>query len=167
MGGAIALTLALKYPERISGLVLLGSGAKMRVARSILDAVEDPDLFKSAAEAVNSNFFSAGASQDLIRLSLQGLLKTNPSVLFGDFLACNQFDVTDQLDKIKIPVLVTCGAEDKMMPPKFSEFLQDNLPNALLYFVENSGHMVQLEQPDIIARLLKNFMDDLALRSAP
>ena len=37
MGGAIALTLALQAPDRLAGMVLVGSGARLRVAPSILE----------------------------------------------------------------------------------------------------------------------------------
>jgi pimeloyl-ACP methyl ester carboxylesterase len=165
MGSAIALTLALEHPERISGLMLIGGGAKMRVARLILETIGDPKTFESAADAINSNFFSASASQDLLRLSRQGLLKSEPSVLLNDFLACNQFDVTDRLKEINMPVLVMCGTEDKMMPPKYSEFLRDNLPNAQLSMIEQAGHMVQLEQPNLVANAMKQFLDEIPLHA--
>lgn len=166
MGSAIALTLALDHPKRISGLMLIGGGAKMRVALPILETIGDPKTFESAADAVNSDFFSASASQDLLRLSRQGLLKTEPSVLLDDFLACNQFDVTDRLKELTMPVLVMCGMEDKMMPPKYSEFLRDNLSNTQLFIIEQAGHMVQLEQPNFVADAMKQFLDEIPLHSA-
>ncbi|MCL4273416.1 MAG: alpha/beta fold hydrolase [Anaerolineales bacterium] len=166
MGSAIALTLALSHPHRVAGLVLIGGGGKMRVAPSILEGVENPGTFASTVETINANFFS-NASHGLIRLSKQGLLKTDPSVLFGDFLACDQFDVTDRLAEIKIPALILCGEHDRMMPPKFSHSLRDALPNAQLFMIENAGHMAQLEQPDVVAEAIKQFLDDLPLLSAP
>lgn len=161
MGSAISLTLAVNHPEKVAGLMLIGGGAKMRVANSILDSVGNSDTFEAAVEMINTSCFSANAPQDLLRLSKQILLKTDPSVLLGDFLACNQFDLTGQLSAINVPVLILCGAEDKMMPPKFSESLRDNLPNARLQIVKRAGHMLTLEQPDAIADSLKRFMDDL------
>ncbi|WKZ36417.1 MAG: alpha/beta hydrolase [Anaerolineales bacterium] len=167
MGSAIALMLALKHPKRMAGLVLIGGGAKMPVAKNTLETIGNPDTFDAAVEFVNSSFFSPTASPDLIRLSRQGLLKTDPSVLLGDFLACNQFDATSRLSEIRIPTLVLCGEKDKMMPPKFSGFLRDSVSNARLHLVPSAGHMLQLEKPDIVADLLKKFMDEFALPSAP
>jgi pimeloyl-ACP methyl ester carboxylesterase len=165
MGSAIALMLVLKSPQRVAGLVLIGGGAKMPVAKNTLGTIGKADTFESTVEFINTNFFSPAASQDLIRLSKQGLLKTNPSVMLGDFLACNRFDVADRLADIQIPTLVLCGEKDKMMPPKFSTSLRDAIPNAQLSIVENAGHMLQLEQPDAVADAMKQFVDDLPLRS--
>jgi pimeloyl-ACP methyl ester carboxylesterase len=167
MGSAIALTLALKNPKRITGLVLIGGGAKMPVAKNTLETIGKPDTFEPTVEFINSNFFSPAAPPDLVRLSKQGLLKTDPSVLLGDFLACDQFDVTSQLSEIKIPALILCGEKDKMMPPKFSEFLRDVINNAHLSIMKNAGHMVQLEKPDEVADAMKQFLDDLPLHSVP
>lgn len=164
MGGAIALTLALKYPKQVSGLVLLGCGAKMRVAPAILENAGSPNTFESAVEWVNSNCFSGNAPQNLVQLSKQNMMKIRPPVLLGDFLACNEFDVIDQLEKINKPTLILCGAEDKMSPPKFSESLRDGIARSRLHIVNRAGHMVMLEQPDEVANLLKKILDDLPAR---
>lgn len=166
MGSAIALALALNHTERIAGLVLIGGGAKMRVAPSILEGVGNAATFEATVEMMNANFFS-NASPDLTRLSKQGLLKTNPTVLLNDFLACSLFDVSERLSEIKSPVLILCGEHDRMMPPKFSHSLRDALPNARLSIIADAGHMAQLERPDAVADAIKQFLDDLPLLSAP
>lgn len=89
------------------------------------------------------------------------MLGTGPSILLDDYLACNQLDVTPHLDQIQIPTLILCGTEDVMTPPKHSQYLKDHLPNAQLYFLEKTGHMLTLEQPEIVAKLLKQFLDEL------
>jgi pimeloyl-ACP methyl ester carboxylesterase len=161
MGGAIALTLALDHPNRVAGLVLIGGGAKMRVASSILDGAGNPETFEAAVETINVNSFAPAVSKDLLRLSKQELLKTPPSVLFSDFLACSQFDMSERLLEIKTPTLILCGEHDRMMPPKFSHSLRDALPNARLSMIENAGHMAQLERPAAVADAMRNFLDDL------
>lgn len=166
MGSAIALTLALKYPKKVIGLALLGGGAKMRVASHILETAGNANTFEATAEMINKNCFSANAPQSLVQLSKQNIMKARPPVLLGDFLACNEFDVTDQLEKINIPTLILCGAEDKMMPLKYSKSLHEGIANSRFHALENAGHLLTLEQPDAVADLLKQFMDELPLRSA-
>ena len=161
MGSAIALTLALKFPKKVLGLGLLGGGAKMRVAPAILEIAGNPNTFELAVEMVNENCFSSNAPQSLLQISKKQMLDMRPPVLLGDFLACNEFDVTSQLGKIDVPALIICGAEDKMMPLKFSESLRDGIANSQLHVVDKTGHMVMAEQPDIVADLLKQFIDTL------
>jgi pimeloyl-ACP methyl ester carboxylesterase len=164
MGSAIALTLALKFPKKVLGLGLLGSGSKLRVASSILETAGNPNTFESAVEMINESCFSANTPQSLIQLSKQQMLEMRPPVLLGDFLACNEFDVTNQLEKIDVPTLIICGAEDKMTPLKYSELLRDGIANSHLHVVDNAGHMVMAEQPDVVADLLKQFIDNIPLR---
>jgi pimeloyl-ACP methyl ester carboxylesterase len=165
MGSAIALTLALKFPKKVKGLVLLGVGAKMRVATTILETAGNSNAFESAVNLIHENCFSANAPQNLIELSKRQMLEIRPPVLLGDFLACHQFDVMDKLERVAPPVLLVCGREDKMTPVKYSEFLRDKIPNAQLQIVENAGHLVMLEQPAIVADLVKKFVDTLSARA--
>jgi pimeloyl-ACP methyl ester carboxylesterase len=167
MGGAVALTLALDRPQRAAGLALIGGGAKMHVAGSILETAGNSETFEAAVETINANCFSPNASPDLVRLSKQQMLKMQPSVLLDDFLACHRFDVTGRLAEIQTPTLILCGALDKMMPPKFSESLRDGIPNARLRIVENAGHMLPLEQPQAVAEALRLFLDELPPHPAP
>ncbi len=167
MGSAVALTLALKYPKKVKALALLGSGAKMRVAQTVLETAGNPNTFESAVETINTNCFSEGAQQNLVQLSKQSMLKMRPPVLLGDFLACNEFNVIDQLEKITVPTIIICGAEDKMTPPKFSELLHAGVAKSTLHILDHAGHMVMLEQPDEVADLLKQFLDKLPARRRP
>ena len=165
MGSAIALTLALKYPGKVLGLGLLGAGAKLRVAPSILETAGNPNTFESAVDMINENCFSANTTQSLMQLSKEQMMETRPPVLLGDFLAFNEFDVVGQLGKINLPTLIVCGAEDKMTPLKLSELLQNGIVNSQLHVVENAGHLVMTEQPEVVAELLKQFIDNLPPRS--
>jgi pimeloyl-ACP methyl ester carboxylesterase len=164
MGGAVALTLALKYPRQVLGLGLLGSGAKLRVSQILLETMGNPNTFESAVDMANKNCFGSETPQNLIELSRRTMLEMRPPVLLGDFLACNEFDVTCQLEKINIPTLIICGAEDRMAPLKSSEFLRDGITNSQLHVLDNTGHMVMLEQPDTVADLLKQFIDRVPLK---
>lgn len=165
MGSGIALTLALKYPHKVNALVLLGSGAKLRVAPSTLENVGKLETFESAVKIINRACFSSYASQDLLTLSKKSMLNTGPAILLKDYLACNQFDVITQLSQIEIPTLILCGADDMMTPPKHSQYLKDHLPKAQLHILEKTGHMLTLEQPEVVAKLLKQFLDEVPPRS--
>jgi pimeloyl-ACP methyl ester carboxylesterase len=165
MGSAVALTLALKHPKQVMGLGLIGSGSKLRVSQTLLETVGNPNTFEAAVDMVNENCFGADAPQNLLELSKRYMLGMRPPVLCGDFLACNEFDVTSQLEKINVPTLIICGAEDKMMPVKSSELLQNGIANSQLHILENAGHMVMLEQPDAVADLLKKFIDGIPLKT--
>jgi len=165
MGGAIALTLALKYPKQVLGLGLLGAGSKLRVDPTLLETAGNLNAFESTVDMVNENCFYSETSQNLVELSKRTMLEIRPPVLLGDLLACNEFDVSSRLETINVPTLIICGAEDRMMPLKFSESLRDGIAKSQLYILEHAAHMVMLEQPDAVADLLKQFIDKIPLKA--
>lgn len=164
MGGAVALQVALHSPKRVLGLGLLGCGAKLRVNPTLLHSASAPATFAEAIRLVTDLSFSPEASPRLKEQAGQRMAETRPSVLYGDFLACDAFDVTDRLSKVSAPTLILCGAEDKMTPVKNSEFLQENIPGAQMEILPGAGHMLMLEQPDRVAVLLADFLNSIPYR---
>jgi pimeloyl-ACP methyl ester carboxylesterase len=165
MGGAIALTLALKYPRKVLGLALFGSGVKLRVAPKTFEDLGNANTLESGVDEVNANCFSENAPQNLVDLSKRAMMETRPSVLIGDFMACNEFDVTEKISTLKKRTLIVCGSEDKMTPPRFSENLHTSIKNSCLQIVEGAGHIVMAEQPDMTAAYLNEFLDSIPLRT--
>ena len=160
MGGAIALTLALNAPERVRALGLFGTGARLRVAPAILDGLSNTASFPATVQLINQWAFSPRTSPRLKELATQRMQETRPTVLHGDFLACNLFDVFSRLEEITIPALILCGAEDKLTPPRYSQFLHEKLPQATLRIIEGAGHMVMLEKPAESAKALREFLHE-------
>ncbi len=158
MGGAIVQHLALHYPDRVAGLGLVGTGARLRVHPLILEGTAKEETFADTVATIVQWSFAPQSSARLRELAAQRMAETRPSVLYGDFLACDRFDVMDQVAAITCPTLVLCGAEDKMTPPRYAEYLASQIPNARLVIVPNAGHMVMLEQPEAVAQALQEFL---------
>lgn len=161
MGSAIALTLTLDHPEEFSALALLGAGAKLRVSPLILEKAKDPATFVEAVQLVNEYSFNPDVPKDLLRLSIEAMLKLNPQTFLGDFLACDSFDVIERLHAIQLPTLIVCGTLDVMTPPKFSKALAEKIPHAQFHLLEKTGHMLMLEQPEAVAKIIKPFLDEV------
>lgn len=156
MGGAIAQTMELEFPERVMGLGLVGTGAKLRVAPAFLQGLATD--FENTARVLVTNYFASGAPDELINASAAALLATGAQTAFNDFTACDAFDVRERLGEIRAPTFIVCGREDKMTPPKYSEFLAQNIAGAELHILENAGHMVMLEQATAFNRILGEWM---------
>jgi len=165
MGSAIALTMAFEHPERVLGLGLLGSGAKLRVAPVILENVAYQPTFLKAVQMVNEMSYSLQFPPRLKELAAKRLAETRPAVLHGDFMACDAFDVRELINRVVVPTLVICGTEDKMTPLKYSEYLCEQIPNAQLCTVPGAGHMVMIEQPSIVVEMLADFLDSIPYRA--
>jgi pimeloyl-ACP methyl ester carboxylesterase len=163
MGAAIALTLALLHPEHVLGLGLIGAGARLSVNPILLENSSNPTTFASAVASIISLSFGPDTPDRLVELATQRMRETRPSVLHGDFLACNAFDVTDRLSKILTPTLVLCGDQDKMTPPRLSQYLHSSIPGSQISIIRNAGHMVMLEKPAEVLGALNSFLDEIPL----
>jgi pimeloyl-ACP methyl ester carboxylesterase len=158
MGSAVALQLAIEHSESILALGLLGAGAKMRVRPDILADSAGPSSYHIAVDTLTKMSFSSSADPRLVELAGRRMLETRYSVLHGDLLACDAFDVSDHLSGIQQPVLLICGAEDQLTPLRYSQYLAGSLRNSHLEVVPEAGHMVMLEKPGVVADLLLEFL---------
>jgi pimeloyl-ACP methyl ester carboxylesterase len=108
MGAAIAITCALDYPEMLDGIILIGAGQRMKVMPALLDALSqgqnDPRFIRMS--------FSPQTSSSIVEDMVKTYAAVAPSILYADFNACNDFDVSHELEKISLPALVIVGAED-------------------------------------------------------
>jgi pimeloyl-ACP methyl ester carboxylesterase len=157
LGGAIAIDFALRFPDKLSGLILVCTGARLRVAPFILEHYKAGKSFPESVNFAYSDF----ANPDLKKQAILEMENTDPSVYYNDFLACDNFNCLDRIGSITAPTLVISATNDLLTPPKYSQYLADNIPNAQLRIIEQSGHMVMREQPDQVNALIKEFVMSL------
>jgi len=116
-------------------------------------------MLKNISSFLSQNLFSTHADPLLISESEKQLSKINPKVLLGDFVACDNFDIRDRIKEIKIPTLIIVGEKDCMTPPSYSQFLAENILGAQLEIIKDAGHMVMLEKPDEVSKLIVSFIN--------
>lgn len=145
MGGAIALTLAIEAPDRVAGLFLVGTGARLRVAPATLALSGDPAGVDEMSRTMARFSFGPAASEEERSAHARGVAAQPPGILHGDFTACDAFDAMDRLGRIRAPAFVVVGSEDRFTPPKYAAFLRERLPGEGLLVVPGAGHMVALE----------------------
>ncbi len=161
LGGGIAQTLALSHPDRVAGLGLIGTGARLRVLPQILAGIMSPRDFDRTAEFIVDNSYAPGLDAAMRARAIADLRACPPQVTHDDFAACNAFDVMPRLGEIRAPALVICGREDRMTPVKYSEFLVSKIPHARLAVVDGAGHSVMIEQAEQVNQALLEFMRNL------
>jgi len=162
MGGAIALEIGLRRPESVSGLILIGTGARLRVSPAILGEILVD--FEEAISVVSRYSWASGASEDLVSAGKEQMLQVEPEVAHGDFSACDQFDLMGRLGEINLPTLVVGSSEDLLTPPKYSEYLAASIPGAQLVLLDGAGHMMALERPDQLVKAISRFLAQLTAR---
>ena len=144
LGGAIAQQFALNHPDDLAGLILIGSGARLKVAPQILEGIKAD--FPAAVSLIVDWCFHTN-DETLKETSREMISVVGSDILHADLSACDRFDLMAKVGQIACPTLVVTGREDRMTPPKYAEFLAQKIPTAELCIIEGAGHMVQAEKP--------------------
>ena len=160
MGSAVTLKLAIEHPEDVGGLVLVSAGAKMGVDPNIVEGLRGRPMEAIEQIITPRSFYSIDFG--LGREARAALSVSNLPVFLNDYLACQDFDVRDELPGIAAKTLIVCGDKDEMTPPRWAHFLNANIFDSELYFVRDSGHMLPLEKPEPLARLIQSFLKDFS-----
>ncbi len=156
MGGAIALSYALKYPEDLRGLILLGTGARLRVLPAFLEELRQGRV----PEAMAGYLYAPDAPEELIDLGRKEIENSEPSIYLADLTACDNFNLIDKISRITVPALIICGSEDSMTPVKYSRYLDEHIPQSRLEIIEGAGHMAMLEQAEAVNRAIAKFIKE-------
>ena len=159
MGGAITQDFALTYPERLLAIILFSTGAKLKVMPEIFEIVRNN--FEAYISSLPLFAFANSTPQEVIEPALERARKVDPEVVYGDFQACNQFDLLARVKEIKIPCLIFSGTEDKLAPPKYQDYLHEQIPGSKLIRFENASHLLNLEKPMDV-----NVLSDLILNGS-
>ena len=169
MGGMVALEMARQAPQRVRGIALLGSTARP----------DTPELVALRTQACA--LYAAGRMDEVLRANIlfafhRGTPGNAPVVAAylamirragaGQLIAQNRavmarIDSRPHLPAIAAPVLLACGEDDRLTPPEVSRDMAALLPQARLAIVEGAGHMLTMEQPAAVNRLLLDWLGGL------
>ncbi len=170
MGGMLALEIWRQAPQRVRGMALLGTTAR----------ADTPDLLALRRQAIE--LFAAGRMEQVLRASamfafhprgagraelVEGYLAMIRRAGAGQLIAQNRAvmaraDRRAELPGIRCPVLVACGEGDQITPPDQAREMAAAIPGARLEIVPGAGHMLTLEQPARVGRLLRSWLASVA-----
>ena len=169
LGAAITLRFALNYPQEIAGIVLVGGGMKMPVNPFFLEFLKtNPPVVPAELIDLICKYSLAKENRSKFSAPLQkSISQSKVNVLYGDLLACNNLDLTQETDEIDVPALIICGAKDKMTPLDFSRQLAASISSATMEIVEGAGHMVMLERPAEFNMSLDKFAESISAAVSP
>ncbi|OGO60515.1 MAG: hypothetical protein A2Z36_00770 [Chloroflexi bacterium RBG_19FT_COMBO_48_23] len=158
MGGAVAQAYALTYPKDLKALILVGTGARLRVRPDFLKLLEDnidapADWAKNMLGPLYSRV-ALGVREKVINK----VVEVGTAVQLNDFRCCDRFDIMDRVHQIEAPTLIICGTEDDMTPVKYSQYLADKIAGARLAVFEDGSHLVFMEKPDEVNRAIEDFL---------
>ncbi len=166
MGGTVTLSVAIKYPYRVSKAVVVGSPIvgsslawtlKLAGYRPIANLLFSMmGTFRLGLKVFSPMISSSPNYSDLLLKDLS-LTTLDPFLL--SIASLRRIDLRPDLRKINVPVLGIYGDKDTIVDPKQWQPLKDNVLNINIERFVNSGHMPMLDEPQPFMKILKNFID--------
>jgi pimeloyl-ACP methyl ester carboxylesterase len=156
MGGAITMVYTLQYP--VKACVLAGTGAKLRVLPDVLQNIKEN--YEKTIDFI-LEYAVYNKTEQIMNKSKKEMLNTSPDVMYKDFLACDTFDVMQEIQKINVPTLVVCGEKDMLTPVKYAAYLITVIADSHLEVIKECGHMLMLENPAAFNEILRTFLNGL------
>ena len=167
LGGILAFEIWRHAPERVSKLCLLNTNPHADAPeRRTLRVAQIADVLSGGLRSVTVDAlkpaYLADAHRDDQRLldSILGMaLDLGPDVFERQSMALkDRIDSTATLETIDCPTAIVCGAEDRLCPPAYHEFMATRIPHATLSVIENCGHLSTLEQPQRVNAILRDLL---------
>lgn len=177
-GGTIAAEITLAHPDRVSALVLVdaaiytGGGAPP----FIKPLLRTPQM-RHLGPLLSRSFLRQGGSlldlawhdpslitpEDIAAYEKPLRIENWDKALWEFTLASEVSDLPERLDELTLPVLVITGDDDRIVPTEESVRLADELPDAELIVIPNTGHLPQEESPALFLEAVLDFVNRLFL----
>ena len=157
IGGAVAITAALRAPHRFERLVLCSTAARFpppeqwheRAATVRADGVE------AVADGALGRWLTPEAPAEL-REQLRAMLVSTPR---EGYAACCEalagYDARGRLGELTMPITAIAGADDPTTPPPALQAIVDDVPNGRLHVIERARHISNVERPEEFTRVLR------------
>jgi len=174
MGGTVSLSVAIKYPERVSKVVVVGSPiVGSSLAFPLKWAGYRPIAFmlfnmmgafrftvKAASPLIcRDKRFAEMMDRDLSRTTVESFLRSIASL--------RRTDLRPMLDQIKVPAMGMYGDRDVIVHPRQWEPMKKGIAHAHIERFPSAGHFPMLEEPQNFSERLKSFLDRDELVSVP
>jgi pimeloyl-ACP methyl ester carboxylesterase len=170
LGGYVALAFMRRHADRVSGLVLLDTKAsadgdqaredRLKMAgRALAEGTGFvPEVMMPKLLGQTSREHRPEVVEQVTALILE---QTAEGIAGAQRGMAARVATTDVLATIKVPTLVVTGEEDAVTGPEVGRDLAAGIPGARFLMVEEAGHLVNLEQPEIVNEALLDFLAPL------
>jgi pimeloyl-ACP methyl ester carboxylesterase len=171
MGGMVAQELAIRFPERVRGLVLgcstPGGPRAVRptlrewkaLAGAMAGGLREPGRPWLAGALFSPEFRRDHPERVRELLRFFAAHRAPPHGALGHLLASVYHDTVSRLDRIRSPTLVLHGEHDSMAPLANARLLAERIPDAELRIVPGAGHAYGLERPEQSRDLMLEWLD--------
>jgi len=165
-GGYIAQQVAADRPDRVRGLVLIGSPRSFHdkpaflASEPVIQALTDPIDPRFVREFGGGDLYT-NLSADAFEIMVNESLKVPAHVWKAVYRGFHDSAPPSETGKISAPTLILWGDQDTFISRQDQEALQAAIPRSRLVVYEGAGHLVLLEHPARVAEDLVSFVEQV------
>jgi len=166
VGGMIAMSLALRRPDLVTGLVLMDTAHRIGTAETWAERIADVerDGLDPLADRLVAGWLSERFHADRPgeTAAWRNMVARTPSVAgyVATCAALRDADLTDEVPRIRVPVLCLCGDGDASTPPPLMRELAALLPNARYGELTGTKHLPCIEAPETVAGYIAGLIQE-------
>jgi 3-oxoadipate enol-lactonase len=165
MGGMIGQTFALKYPQRLTAIVLADTTSRhtttpVAMWNERIRVAQEQGMEPLVAPAINRWFTeSFRTAQPAVVAHVADMIRTTSVAGWaGCCAAISAVNTTERLHEITCPALVLVGELDVGTPLAAALDIHRHLPQSTLVVISDAAHMTDVEQPEQFNRALAMFL---------
>jgi pimeloyl-ACP methyl ester carboxylesterase len=163
MGGMIAMQFALDFPEKVKGLVIIGSDASFKDNPGVSEFSAEINKLSDTvgpefADAFQQSTCAHPVDPAYYKVLVGESLKVPPFVWKAAMNGIIKTDLRSQLNKIQAPVLIVWGDKDGFCTKAGQDAMLREMPQARLLIYEETGHALHWEEPKKFAADLTAFI---------
>ncbi|SOD68728.1 pimeloyl-[acyl-carrier protein] methyl ester esterase [Alysiella filiformis DSM 16848] len=171
LGGLVALHLAAHYADKVRGLILCSSFAKLlaepdypagltQSALHKMIPLFEQDYRKFMRQFLELQLLHSPYRDEILHNVLPDVAKWGaPQALRGALAAVEQADFRAQLGQIRQPSLLIYGGKDAITPPCMGDYLQQHLPHAQIHKIDKAAHAPFLSHADEVVAIVQNWIE--------
>lgn len=169
MGGFVAREAVRRAPDRVPALVMCGTSARgdgaLQARRQANAGAKSANAFKGMSrKAILRAFADDDADPGLVERVRQMGDELGGEVFMRQSNLHRAGDI-GLLDQITCPTLVIAGEKDRLRSIAESEELRDGIPGATMTVMEGIGHMMPMEAPEQLSRIIIDWWRGLGIES--
>ena len=168
MGGTVSLGVAIRYPERVENVTIIGSpvvGSSLALLLKVAGYRSVAwflftlfPLFRQVMRVASPLICRDPRFPDMMDRDLS---RTNLESFLNSIASLRRTDLRRQVQQIKVPVMGMFGRRDNIVSPNEWRTLQKGLPAARIERFAQAGHFIMLDEPAVFTRILREFLESV------
>lgn len=166
MGGTVSLAAAVRYPEKVVKIAVIGSPIQGTSLNPLLKLSgykgtanimwTSPVLLKLFIRAYA--YYIAKDGRSLGAMMVDDISKISVDSFFQSIGTLRQTDLRNEIGQLKMPILGIYGKHDRIVSPRQSKVLQQYAPHSRVAWFEKAGHFPMMDDPDHFHEVIRDFL---------